>query len=218
MELAPMKEDPNIHEKRTRLVTVQPLVVWERLRREKCLFVDSAQPGFAEKHYRPAYDWLREQMQQRLCGYGGHYPWWAWMGHEPKCPMKGAWVYGDGEILVRLELSIAPERLLVSEFSAWHHPLNGTYLPLSCAETEAWETECQTRTGQDFAWLADLPPDLQARVHRSWERCLDPVVMEESEFFLQGLYQAAFEELHLTDVTKMTRFRRRLKAEPAPSP
>lgn len=38
--------------------------------------------------------------------------------------------------------------------------------------------------------------------------------MEESEFFAQGLYQATFEELRLIDVTKMTRFRRRLKAKP----
>lgn len=51
--------------------------------------------------------------------------------------MKGAWVYGSGETLVRLELSVGPDRLLVSEFSAWHHLLNGTYLALNCAEAEA---------------------------------------------------------------------------------
>jgi len=111
--------------------------------------------------------------------------------------------------LVRLELCIAPERLLVSEFSAWHEPLNGTYLGLSCAEDEAWDAECRTRTGQDSTRLADLPSDIQAHVRRSWERCFDAAMVDTSEFFTMGLYQATFEELRLTDVTKRTRFRRR---------
>jgi len=74
----------------TKLVTVQPAAVWERLRREKCLFVDPARPDFYGRRYLTAYDWLREQMHQRLDGYGGHYPWWAWLDREPKYMMRGA--------------------------------------------------------------------------------------------------------------------------------
>ena len=212
-----MKQKPEICEEQTRLTTVQPVAVWEHLRREKRLFVDPAHPDFYGHKYPTAYGWLREQMGQRLYAYQGHYPWWAWIGCEPKCMMKGAWVYGSGEILVRMELVIARKRLLISEFSAWHSPLNESYLALSCAEGKAWDQECLTRFGLDLARLADLPPDMQARVHLSWERCFDAPLLEESEFFTQGLYQATFEELRLTDVTKMTRFRRRLKSEPTPS-
>ena len=57
------------------LVTVQPVAVWERLRREKRLSVDPAHPDFYGSKYRLAYDWLRGQMRERLCGYAGHYPW-----------------------------------------------------------------------------------------------------------------------------------------------
>ena len=72
--------------------------------------------------------------------------------------------------------------------------------------------------GHGLLLAEDLPPGLEARVRLSWERCLDPAVMEASEFFTQGLYQATFEELRLDDVTKMTRFRRRIRARPGTDP
>ena len=72
--------------------------------------------------------------------------------------------------------------------------------------------------GQDHSGRKELPPDLLARVRLSWERCLDPAVMEASDFFTKGLYQATFEDLCLSDVTKMARLRRRLKTEPVPRP
>lgn len=57
--------------------TIQPPAIWESLRRTGHLYVDLAQysdPAFLVRH-REEYDWMREQMAQRLPGYQGHYPW-----------------------------------------------------------------------------------------------------------------------------------------------
>jgi hypothetical protein len=61
----------------TRLWTVQPLVVWEQIQQHGTVHADETRfltPGYVPHSCR----WLVQQLQQRLPGYPGTLPWWAY--------------------------------------------------------------------------------------------------------------------------------------------
>ena len=57
---------------RVRVWTIQVVEVLERLEAERVLYAD---PSRIPEEFRHAYDWMRTQMERRIPGYGGHYPW-----------------------------------------------------------------------------------------------------------------------------------------------
>lgn len=185
---------------RMRLWTIQPLWVWDRLREQGTLWSDpTGEEGF-EEAFRNAYDWMRGQMNRRLPGYGGRYPWWA---YEHKPDLR-SYYHGPGAS-VRLELALPPERVLLSAYGAWHYVLNPMYLPRAVEdgeyerESDAWDEELE-RHGLN-PYQVSLPEPWHTRMTASWERIFDVDDLRDT-----NTIQACFEWLDLEDVVRATFF------------
>lgn len=94
-----------------------------------------------EQSFRPAYHWLIDQMAQRLPNYHGGYPIWMWV-EKPDLRRAGYGPRGTKCILLTLEIPV--ERVLISDFHAWHCVLNNWYLALRQKEKrlvkeKSWE-------------------------------------------------------------------------------
>jgi hypothetical protein len=106
--------------------TIQPVETWERLQTSGRLYTDGRR---IPSELRFAYRWMRQQMQSRISGYGGRYPWWGWA--YPKPDLRRAGHLPRSTRGVRLELELLDEEALVSDFNAWHAVLNRGYLALT---------------------------------------------------------------------------------------
>lgn len=167
-----------------RLRTVQPTAVLRRLRRgqthrpvwERCVadgwLGEGGAPGVA------AYRWMAQQLARRdPAPSPDALPVWAWHGHEPPSRFRRARPHQE---LALLELEIAPERALLSDWGLWHWALRGWYLG-SVSE------------------MADPP----GPVEDSWERILDPAWRAPDWFALppgHGRVQAVLWEVRPEDV------------------
>jgi len=184
-----------------RVWTIQPLVVLERLERERVLYADPAQ---VPPEFRHAYDWMRAQMQRRIPGYGGRYPWWGW--HSPRPDLRRSGHLPRGTPGVRLELWLDPAQVLLSDFDAWHAVLNQGYLALSEDEDEAWYRRFEAAVPDRWAWPP--PEPWHSDIFASWERIFDLEALAASDDWAAGprYIQATFEALRLADVRRHTHF------------
>jgi len=189
-----------------RLWSIQPLTTWEQLRRHQSLYVDLDKiddPDFI-LNYLWMYDWMREQMAQRLPHYGGHYPWWAYFRPKPDLRRR-AWDMGPlGTRYVRLQLAIGAERVLLSNLEAWFSGIGiDWYVQTDEADGEAWDAEWE-RHG--LALYEDsLPEPWQSRKTTSWERIFDVDALAGGGWW-EDQVQATFERLDLADVIAVTEF------------
>ncbi|MBO1870985.1 DUF3841 domain-containing protein [Lachnoanaerobaculum sp. Marseille-Q4761] len=91
---------------------------------------------FCEEDFRFAYDWLSEQMKNRIGIQpdGVKYPIWAWYqweGVRKRLDMRSHRYWGKkGEPIVLLSIDIPDNRVLLSDFDMWHNILNDGYLAL----------------------------------------------------------------------------------------
>jgi hypothetical protein len=86
---------------------------------------------------RPAYDWMVGQLEQRVKNYPcNKYPIWAWYHPKPDLRLSGHLPRGTSG--VRVEFLVSSDRVLLSDFEAWHAVLNCWYLSLSDEESENW--------------------------------------------------------------------------------
>ena len=113
-----------------KLWTMQTRDVWERLQRTGVYRCDTALCWMAAD-FPHAYTWLSREMTERVGSppQGVIYPVWAWYmqnGKHKKPDLRSErWDYGaGGEDYCCIELEIAPERVLLSDFDEWHIVLN----------------------------------------------------------------------------------------------
>ena len=192
-----------------RLWTFQPLHVWHALQEQGTLWVNPDHPEFIQSTdgILPAYDWLRKQMAKRIPGYAGHYPWWA---YEHFLDLRFyRWVIGSyPERLMRLELAIPTDQVLLSAYGSWHSVLGRDYLPQALVwedyerESDAWEEAA----GIKWHFALQVPNVLypepwETQMQTSWERVFDVDARRPRETI-----QATFERMDLTDVIKVTEF------------
>lgn len=190
-----------------RLWTIQPPHVWHTLREQGTLLVDPNHAEFAEHidDYRAAYDWMRQQMARRIPGYAGHYPWWAYE-HFLDLRFYRWHTRPYGKRLIRLELAVPREQVLLSTYGEWHCVLNRGYLPASLVwedyerELDTWEEEA-ARHGVNVHGHAPFVEPWETQLQASWER-----VFEVEERRPKQTIQATFERLELGDVVKVTEF------------
>ena len=151
-----------------RLWTILEEDGWRRLETDGVFRTDGAR---TEPYFRPAYRWMTAQMTRRLGPAPGGVEWpaWAWARApgrlRPDLRERGHLPRGTKGF--RLELEIAPERALLSDFDAWHLVLNGGYY----APSEAAAADFDRR-------LAAIPRAQRSAVARaeteqSWERIFD---------------------------------------------
>jgi hypothetical protein len=189
-----------------RLWSIQPLTTWEQLRRYQSLYVDLDKiddPDFI-LNYLWMYDWMREQMAQRLPNYGGHYPWWAYFRPKPDLRRKIWEIEAFGTRYVRLELAIEPDRVLLSNLEAWWSGMGDyCFVAFDDSDGEAWKSETEQQ-GLGFAsW--PLPEPWHTRRVASWERIFDLDALARGGKW-PGKLQATFERLDLADVVAVTEF------------
>lgn len=92
--------------------------------REKTLAND---PSFQFK--RP-YNWMVEQMEKRLNKKITSYPIWAWLKRPNMRTYSCSYMKEPHFVLeINIKDEEAKERLVLSDFDAWHHVLSNWYLP-----------------------------------------------------------------------------------------
>ena len=197
-----------------RLWTVQRPYVWQALQEQGTLLVDPNHPQFADERavdMLAAYDWLREQMTRRIPGYTGHYPWWAYE-HFLDLRFYRWHTPPYGQRLVRLELAVPKEQVLLSAYGAWHCVLNRGYLPKAVVwedyerEWHAWEAEAK-EAGVEIEIhgnrtpIIPYPEPWETQLQASWEHIFNVEARRPNETI-----QATFERLELAQVVKVTEF------------
>lgn len=209
-----------ISQEPVRLWTIQEADFFRQLRAKGMLRTDGRrieEPRF----WLPYYRWMRDQMRVRGKGVGKRYPLWFYGG---KPDMRKTWGAGGREV-VRVEVAVPEERVLVSDYMLWHVPLNNGYLSATEAEDEAFDEEEERRLGTKFAryqmppgkWMdpdSGYPTDLAERVLYSWERIfpdrwhefVDPGWNGPCRCGDYNDRQAVVEELYPEDVVKVEPF------------
>jgi hypothetical protein len=180
------------------LWTVQTSEAWEALQKQRVLRADGRR---VTPEFRPAYRWLMAQMKERLPSCSGRYPVWAW--YHPKPDLRYAGFLPRGTPGVRIEFVASVDRILLSDFDAWHAVLNSSYLALDETEDEAFDRFLTERG----TFHEQLPPNLQDKVRGSWHRIFDLEAMWASGYASLARYiQAVIEEVRLEEVNRVTPF------------
>ena len=195
-----------------RLSTVQPLPVWYALQEQGTLFVDPDDPTFVAHiyYYSDSYDWMRTQMARCIPNYEGHYPWWAYE-HFLDLRFYRWHTPHHGQRLIRLELAIPKEKVLLSAYGDWHCVLNRAYLPAAIAwedherELDAWSAKLR-KSGVEPGYgiskfIVPYPEPWETQMQTSWEHVFDVDPKRPTQTI-----QATFETLKLAEVVKATEF------------
>ena len=181
------------------LWTFQHLMHWRELERVGRLRRGSGHVTNVEPAWRDAYAWMMTQMQERISGYCGGFPMWAWASAPPTLWHESSgWPLGTP--FVRIEFRVHPSRVLRSDFDAWHSVLHPSPLCLTEAEDAAWDA----RQGPFDA----QPADVRAAIRATWPRIFDLDAFARSPLWDAHEHardiQAVVEELRFTDVVHTT--------------
>lgn len=161
--------------------------------------------------YPPEYEWMISQMEKRVgpAPKPGMTPLWAWAYYGPEKPRPDlrrlAWYWSDqNQDLVMIEAEIPDEKILVSDFDAFHAVMNKSYLPFNEMEDEKFDKKSLSKDKLDQA------------IQSSWDRIFDKDQLCENYWGpkRQRTLQACFWELHIAEVVETKRFKcRTRKAE-----
>ena len=175
-----------------------------------------------EDPFYQSYLWIADQMETRIPtrpDLGPSYPdslkampiwaWQQWNGlKEPKPDLRSTGHLMKGQKAVRIELELDPSRVLSSDFDLWFFPFDGIFLGKNWKEDKQFEKDRKAAGYEDSAHNINLPEDLKARLHKSWEKVFD------LNFYRPGyncgrkdkIIQATFWEIRQEDVRKVTHF------------
>ena len=188
---------------RVKLWTMQTRDVWESLQRTGVYRTDTALCWMAEE-LPHAYSWLAREMTKRVGPppQGVDYPVWAWYmqnGRHKKPDLRSErWGYGPGdEDYCCIELEIAPQRVLLSDFDVWHSVLNNGLISDTEEEDVALEAFHES--------LADA--EKTAYKEKNWERVFDISPLNNNWTTRGEWVQATFWELRREDVRAVRFFR-----------
>jgi hypothetical protein len=183
-----------------RLWTIQTIEAWERCRSTGVLAADGRRVPF---YYRDAYRWLRQQAKSRLADYSGRPFVWAWS--HPKPDLRCVAHLPKGQQGVRIEFIVPADRILCSDFDAWHCVLNQGYLALSEEEDDAWDRSLKAH-GLEWQWQF-LPPVERREMEKSWERIFDLEALNASSWTGPVTHiQAVLERVFLQEVVRVDHF------------
>jgi hypothetical protein len=168
-----------------------------------------------------SYDWLICQMEQRIGPRPKQdaYPLWAWYQWDGatrcKPDLRSTGHLSAGTKGVRIELEIAEDQILLSDFDAWYFPYCQCYLARSEQEDTAFEAEMRAH---GFTGAKDIPlshPKLLDKMLTSWERIFDldyvgSVDWDSGKTRHQKSIQGTFWQLSIDQVRRITPFTARI--------
>jgi len=188
------------------LYTIQSVVALERLRSNGELHGD---PALGEEYFAEGYAWLSLRMREYLGRHGaGEGMLWLWARER-----RGALVDQlrvDRADAVLLTVSVARERVLLTDFDDWHDVLNRRlHVPLLPGESEDqwWARaeplmdEWDERVGRHRSQPLDSwPVDLREELEASWLPIVVPGPSSDARHV-----QAAIRMLRIDDVVRAVR-------------
>ena len=134
-------------------------------------------------------------------------------GGPPKPDLRAAGYLNKGERGVRVELKVANDRVLLSDFDLWHYVLNYWHLPTTEKDGKAFEKKL-ARAGLSFYGRNHQHPLPHVRyrqeIERSWERIFDTDWADREHAIAsppkKKSIQATLWELVLDDVVEVRQF------------
>lgn len=116
--------------------------------------------------YKPAYSWMKTQMHKRLPNYSGDFPIWAWF-NAPDSD------YHMEENDMIIEFEVPEDRILISNFGAWHSVLNNQ--PMYFEDREYSKEEIE----KSWDLIFDLNDLLTLEYGSELQVCVDKVYLNE---------------------------------------
>ncbi len=150
------------------LWTIQHEAAWDVFEKTGVLIANEDHL-FCQDDLRFAYDWMSQQMVQRIGASpdGIHYPVWAWYqweGKRKRQDLRRSGYADRGTPMVQITFEAEENKFLLSDFDLWCRVLASDYLATSEAE---WD-----------AYYADHPHTTQKDVEPSWQRVFDLTISE----------------------------------------
>ena len=190
-----------------RLWTIQPQEIYEILKQDGVFHCDpSRSTCLTEMNFGHAYDWMCEQMYQKIGNppEGVTSPIWAWhtldWKHQKPYLRRTEFCH-EPENSVCLEVEIPDAQVLLSDEERWHSVLGNWYLTNTTNETDYRQAE---------AWFDSLSPEEQQEARQqSWQHIFE-ITPFENEWDRRGCYiQATFWELRLEQIISVRYFKGR---------
>lgn len=182
-----------------RIYSVQDAGAWDAAR-DRGYWTGSYEHIVADEHnYLGPYEWMRQQMAKRLDGFSGDFPIWGFF-HRPN--MRRRCFFKEPTVL--LVADVPRGRMLVSDFSLWHAPLNNWYCAMSEQEDDAFDAEHKGGVG---------PSTVTDAMKSTWDRVFDLGPRSQEAMRYVGpcnLLQACVDRIHLDEVVRVTRVTGRL--------
>ena len=117
---------------------------------------------FINRDFLPSYKWMMKQMNKKINN-DGSFPIWFWT-EKPKLKEEGH--FNKGMEAVCLTIEIPDNKVLLSDFSAWHCVLNDWFCSITDEEDELFEQG-----------------KLNISKEQSWERIFDLDILRNSEMW-----------------------------------
>ncbi len=141
--------------------TIQHPEVLRTLQRDGVVIADWHRSfGLKDREWienRRAYFWMAARLSRHVKKRIRNAPFWVWVRDKPD--MRGAALATRGARVVRMELEIPKELVLISDFAMWHRPLNTGWahgLTLR-RERVAWERILNPRMKKDRDYQGVVP-------------------------------------------------------------
>ena len=175
MSASMKSRDRNLNSAEMTLWTIQsPEAV--RLLEKNGTLVSSNKMVFAP--FRSSYKWMASQMRERIGDplNKSTPPLWAWHTYwddSPRPDLRRTGHLSRGERAARIEFTVAPSNVLLSDFMLWHYVLNYVYLSKSAKEEREFSRSLREH-GLESCITRPLPSRvLDERIKASWVRIFE---------------------------------------------
>ena len=187
------------------LWTIQPLTVWEQLKKNGIFHCDANLAKCMQKcGFESAYQWMAKQMRRRIGEppAGVVYPIWAWHTlnwRHKKLDLRRMEFRGYSGKHVCIEIEISADKVLLSDEVGWHFVLNDSYMPSAQNQKEF------DRQWESFEHLSGEEKGIAKE--KSWEAIFTVSPPLYDEWNQTGRYiQATFWKLNLDQVRDVRYF------------
>lgn len=143
-----------------KLYTVQNLKAWIKSQELGYL---TGNDEYIDEDFKPAYNWMKEQMKNKLRNYNEETPIWLWLDVNN---------INIGELLndeyVILEVKLDESEVLLSNFIVWHNVLNGWHVDETYDMTieESWELIFDFEELEEMGYDIDDISNVQGVTHK----------------------------------------------------
>ena len=183
--------------------SIQNESAWESLQKTRRLVAHSHHQA---DNWPEAYDWMSEQVKKRIAPapISNAVPlwgWYQWKNVTTKRPdlrcVRHHWSPAGKYVL--LECDIPDDQVLLSDFGAWHIPLNTGFLALDDHDINRFDFFLKKSGWQRSE---PIPEPFRSELHKSWELIFDLKSLDNEHwgFISQKSIQASFWEIAIDQV------------------